>query len=55
VKSVKNVSIKTVVFSAILAALIFGILLYDINDDAKLSVWIIAFVGIITFFGMLMI
>lgn len=55
VKSVKNVSIKTAVFSAILAVLIFGILLYDIHDDAKLSVWVIAFVGISTFFGMLMI
>ena len=54
-KSIRNVSMKTALFSGLLAGLIFSILIYDINDDQKLSVWIIAFVGIIAFFGMLMI
>jgi len=54
-KSIRNVSRNTAVFSGLLAGLIFGILIYDVHDDQKLSVWIIAFVGIIAFFGMLMI
>lgn len=54
-KSIRNVSMKTALFSGLLVGLIFSILIYDINDDQKLSVWIIAFVGIIAFFGMLMI
>ena len=54
-KSIRNVSMWTALFSGLLAGLIFSILIYDINDDQKLSVWIIAFVGIVAFFGMLMI
>ena len=49
-ESIRNVSMKTALFSGLLAGLIFSILIYDINDDQKLSVWIIAFVGIIAFF-----
>ncbi len=54
-ESIRNVSMYTALFSGLLVGLIFSILIYDINDDQKLSVWIIAFVGIIAFFGMLMI
>jgi len=55
VKSIRHVSIRTAIFSGILVGLIFVILIWDISDDNKPSIWLIAFVGIIAFFGMLMI
>ena len=56
-KSSRHVYAVTAISSCLLIGVIFGILIWDFKgaEDSSIHLWKIAFIGIITFFGMLMI